>query len=212
MFALYDMVSIADTEAKKFSAWVYGIALIALFSVSTMYHIVFYYNWSELLFRVFKLGDRIMIFVFIAGSYTPWVVLVDLPDNWFWGETMMIFIWSVALFGTLFSSYFTLSRKRNSAVEIIELALYLLLGWVAMFVYEPMLRSAAPTDGLIIMLIGGLSFSVGVLFFRQDGVLPFAHTIWHLFVVLGCLLHYYAVGYSLMPSISHTSTIVHSAY
>ncbi|KJE90340.1 hypothetical protein CAOG_01665 [Capsaspora owczarzaki ATCC 30864] len=206
LFALWDMQRNADSRPKLVAAWTYGVSLIALFGVSTMYHVVFYNHWGEFLTRLFKLGDRVMIFVFVAGSYTPWILLVDLPDSFLWGETMLTVIWSIGFAGIAFSSFFTLTKRRTTTVEIIELGFYLGMGWIGAFVAQPMMASGVSGVALSLLVAGGLSFSIGVYFFRLDGIMPFGHTVWHIWVIIGCAFHYHAVCHHLLPSATHPST------
>ncbi|KAG0725822.1 Monocyte to macrophage differentiation factor 2 [Chionoecetes opilio] len=183
------MATAAHSSLHTLAATVYGLGLAGLFSVSTFFHIVFYLGDYKNLKEVLHRGDRAMIYVFIATSYTPWLLLRPLPlDSWTlhlrWG------IWVLAVVGILYQQVF------HERFKMLETVFYLVIG---------IMPSMAVVDmddhsGLAELKLGGAIYVMGVVFFKLDGRVPLAHAIWHLFVVLASFIHYYAVlTYLIMP-------------
>ncbi|RZB39055.1 monocyte to macrophage differentiation factor 2 [Asbolus verrucosus] len=147
--------------AQTLSALIYGATLIFLFSISTSFHCIFFCNKRGKLKDVLHRCDRAMIYVFIAGSYFPWLTLEQLPNEG-WASSMKWFVWFLA--------------------------------------HEFL--------GLTELKIGGALYVAGIMFFKSDGVIPCAHAIWHLFVVMAAGVHYYAILSNLYPPIPpYTNTV-----
>ncbi len=157
---------------------IYGSSLIAMFLSSTIYHSATDPKTKKL----FKLLDHCAIYLLIAGTYTPFVVLSI--GGWI-GWTALVVIWSIALFGVIFKC------KAGSKYPKISITTYLAMGWLVIFMAYPFYISV-PTDGLLLLLAGGLCFSFGVIFYMAKKV-RFTHAIWHLFVLAGCIFHYFSV-------------------
>lgn len=160
------------------STSIYGVSLILLYSASTLYHAIPHPKAK----RVFQLLDHSMIFVLIAGTYTPFA-LVSLRGPWGW--TLFGIVWGIALAGIILE---TVKKKR---IKWLSLSLYLGLGWMAVIAIKPMLEQV-PAIGLLFLLAGGLSYSLGVIFYVRKQML-YHHAIWHVFVMAGSALHYCAV-------------------
>ena len=160
------------------SSLLYGVSLILLYSSSTLYHAI---SRAGIKRRLRQL-DHAAIFILIAGTYTPFTLL-NLRDNW--GLPLFGLIWVVAVAGVIIELATGLKYKKLS------LALYLGMGWLVIIAIEPMLNHVA-TTGLLLLLAGGLSYSVGVIFYAWKS-LYLHHVIWHLFVLAGSLLHFFAV-------------------
>uniref|UniRef100_A0A674D822 Monocyte to macrophage differentiation associated 2 n=1 Tax=Salmo trutta TaxID=8032 RepID=A0A674D822_SALTR len=163
------------------AAWLYGAGLSGLFISSTLFHTV---AWKIRHLRIveqrFHMCDRMAIYFFIAASYTPWLMLRELGP---WSCHMRWIIWIMAVIGSTYVFYF---HERYKLVE--------LLGYVAMGAGPALvILSMADTAGLCELAVGGIFYVVGVAFFKSDGVVPFAHAIWHLFVAMGAATHYYAI-------------------
>ena len=166
------------------SSSIYGTTLILLFASSTLYH----GTRNPKLKPVYQKLDHAAIYLLIAGTYTPFL-LVNLRGPWGW--SLLGFIWTVALFGVLFEFIKWKPFKRLS------LALYLGMGWVALIAVDPMLK-LVDTGGLVLLLIGGLTYSLGVIFYVWHR-LSFNHAIWHLFVLAGSAFHFFAIFYYVIP-------------
>lgn len=163
---------------------VYGASLTILYGASTMYHSVKPGKAKHYL-RIF---DHAAIFVLIAGSYTPFA-LITLRDHG--GIPLFFILWGITVVGVVFKFFFV------GRFNLLSTILYLLMGWMAVFVYEPLLNNL-PFNGLLLLVGGGLSYSLGVIFFLWDR-LPFNHSIWHLFVMGGSFMHFMAIYYSCLP-------------
>lgn len=162
------------------SSIIYGSSLILLYSSSTLYHAV-----SEaVLKRRLRQLDHAAIFILIAGTYTPFL-LINLRDSW--GFVLFAVIWLIALTGVIIELATGLKYKKLS------LSLYLGMGWLVIVAIEPMLRYV-DTPGLLLLLAGGLCYSFGVIFYVWKGLF-LHHLIWHLFVLAGSVLHFFAVYY-----------------
>lgn len=160
------------------STTIYGVSLILLYSASTLYHAIPHPRAK----RIFQLIDHSMIFVLIAGTYTPFA-LVSLRGPWGW--SLFAVVWGIAIAGIL------LEIMKKERIKWLSLSLYLGLGWMAVVVIKPMLEMV-PAVGLLFLLAGGLSYSLGVVFYVRKQM-AYHHAIWHVFVMAGSALHYCAV-------------------
>ncbi|CAL4133550.1 unnamed protein product, partial [Meganyctiphanes norvegica] len=183
------MVGASRSDTQQAASIVYGIGLTGLFAVSTFFHIVFYLGYFKNLKEVLHRGDRAMIYIFIASSYTPWLILRPLPPDC-WTVNLKWGVWVLAVIGIIYQQIF------HERYKLLETCLYLTIG---------ILPSLAVIDmedhtGLDELKLGGGIYILGVIFFKVDGRIPMAHAIWHLFVVLGAFIHYYAVmTYLILP-------------
>ena len=163
---------------------VYGGSLILLFSASTLYHAV----QSKRFRRLFKTLDHCAIYLLIAGSYTPFL-LVSLRTPLAIG--LMAVIWTIALAGVILKIGFVYKYKRLSLVS------YLFLGWLSVIsVYQ--LSQHLVTEGLVLLAAGGLVYSLGVIFYVINRI-PYNHAIWHGFVLGGAACHFVAIYFYVQP-------------
>jgi hemolysin III len=176
LVALVVMLLFSAGEALKVvAAAVFGISLVLLYSSSTLYHYCTSPPWKAR----FQACDHACIYLLIAGSYTP-VTLITLKGAWGW--SLFGAVWTIALGGGLMK---TLWQGKKD--HWISTALYLLMGWLIVFASGPLLRQM-PVAGVWWFAAGGLSYSLGVIFFAWNR-LPFNHAIWHLFVLGGSVCH-----------------------
>jgi hemolysin III len=133
--------------------------------------------------------DHASIFLLIAGTYTPFA-LVSLHGPWGW--SLLGVVWGIAVLGILLELGTTRGRQKLS------LALYLGMGWIVVIAVKPMLDNVE-TGGLVLLLLGGLSYTLGVIFYVRH-TMAYHHAIWHLFVMLGSLLHFFSVFYYVIPA------------
>jgi hemolysin III len=174
--ALVAMVLIAEGEAyRTISASVFGGTLILLYLSSTIYHA----TSCERRKPILQALDHACIYLLIAGSYTP-LTLVALRGPWGW--TLFGIVWTMALGGVLLK---TLCRGKRDTWW--STALYIVMGWLAVIAWGPMIR-ALPPAGVAWMVAGGLCYTLGVIFFAWRK-LRFNHAIWHLFVLAGSACH-----------------------
>jgi hemolysin III len=157
---------------------VYCIALVVTFSCSAAYNLVMSPRPKELLRRC----DHASIFVMISGTYTP-MALIGMGDAW--GIALFSFVWLITLVGA------TAKLLMPRAVEGVTIGLYLVQGWAAIFAIGPLV-SMIPPQALVLLAVGGILYSVGVLFHLSRS-LPYHNAIWHAFVLVAASLHYAAV-------------------
>ncbi|XP_042561453.1 monocyte to macrophage differentiation factor 2a [Clupea harengus] len=171
----------SDDHWKALTAWMYGSGLSGLFIMSTMFHTV---SWKKSHLRTveqrFHMCDRMAIYFFIAASYAPWLNLRELGPL---AAQMRWMVWVMACVGSAYVFFF------HERYKIAELLCYITMGVVPALV----LLSMANWEGVLELSVGGVFYCLGVVFFKSDGVIPFAHAIWHVFVAIGAGVHYYAI-------------------
>ncbi len=166
------------------SVSVYGATLVLLYSASTFYHAL----PAPRAKNVFRTLDHAAIYVLIAGTYTPFM-LVNLRGGWGWA--LFGVVWGLAVLGIVLEA---VAKQRVRALSVI---LYLGLGWLIAIAVKPLMQSVEP-GGLVLLVAGGLAYSVGVVFYGWKR-LPYHHAVWHLFVMAGSLFHFFAVLFYVIP-------------
>ncbi|MCB9788625.1 MAG: hemolysin III family protein [Deltaproteobacteria bacterium] len=167
------------------SVSIYGASLVLLYAASMVYHGAISPRWKARLNRV----DHAAIFLLIAGTYTP-ITLVTLRGPWGWW--LFGVVWGLAILGITFK---LLGLRR---LEKVSVALYIGMGWMALVALQPLLELLG-TWGLIWLALGGLCYTVGVLFYLSRR-LPYSHAVWHLFVLAGSVCHFFAVWLHVLPA------------
>ena len=168
-----------DGELAKFvSAAIYGLSLILLYSISTLYHSL--RGRAKVVMR--KL-DHLSIYLLIAGSYTPFC-LVTLAGPWGW--TLFGIVWGLAVIGML------QEIKPRSEARVLSLVIYAVMGWIVLVAVKPLL-AALGGAGFAWLLAGGICYTVGIVFYVFDDRFRHWHGIWHIFVMVGSLLHFIAI-------------------
>lgn len=177
------------TSAQLLAAIIYGAALAMLFFVSTFFHCVFYCNRNRPLKDVLHRCDRAMIYIFIAGSYYPWLSLGHTTHPQI-VSVIKWCVWVLAIMGIIYQQMF------HERFKSLETFFYLVIGLGPSLV---IIFWGHEFTGMAELKIGGLLYIVGIVFFKCDGVFPFAHAIWHLFVVFAAAVHYFAILNHLYP-------------
>lgn len=157
---------------------IYGVTLILLYSISTLYH-----SMRGPAKRVMQKLDHLSIYLLIAGSYTPFC-LVTLRGPWGW--TLFGIVWSLALIGML------QEIKPRSEARVLSLIIYAVMGWIVLVAVKPLIAALGMT-GFKWLAAGGVLYTVGIIFFAYDSRFRHWHGIWHLFVMAGSLLHFVAI-------------------
>ena len=157
---------------------VYGVAMVLMFTASTLYHSF----TNPKLKRIFRVLDHEMIFLMIAGSYTP-LLLITLRGRLGW--TLFGIVWGIAAAGMVFQGFFTGRFKGMST------ALYLVMGWICVFALKPLVESL-PAAGLRWLVVGGLCYTLGAVVYLFKKV-PYHHVAWHVMVLAGSACHYVVV-------------------
>ncbi len=178
------LVAVSPLSAANIvGASVFALTMVLLYFTSTLYHALPPGRAK----RVFLKLDHGAIYLFIAGSYTPFALGVMGGP---WGWTLFGLVWTLAALGITLKAFDRLSHPWLSP------GLYLLMGWLVLIAAVPLVQRMAPA-GLTLLVAGGLAYTVGVVFFMLDSRLRYAHAVWHGFVVTGSGLHYFAVlGYA----------------
>ena len=190
LLSIAALVILVTLSALRGNAWhvvssvVFGATLIFLYTASTLYHSITHPRAKKIL----RVLDHSAIFLLIAGTYTPFT-LVTLRGGWGW--TLFVVVWGLALVGIVYK--ITASNR----FRLLSVLLYLGMGWLVLVAIEPMVATM-PVPGLILLLAGGLCYTLGVIFFvwRQ---LPYSHAVWHVFVLAGSICHFFAVLLYVIP-------------
>jgi len=181
----WHMVVSAEGVTQLWSSLIYGAVLIGLFTVSTVFHTVACVSHSSLAHDILHRSDRAMIYLFIAGSYTPWLSLKHLTGV---SNELRWAVWLLAILGIIYQQTF------HEKYKWLETTFYVIIALSPSIAILEM----PDTSGLTELQLGGVVYMIGVVFFKSDGIIPLAHAIWHLHVVVGALVHYYAVCSHLM--------------
>ncbi|HEY8562929.1 MAG TPA: hemolysin III family protein [Pyrinomonadaceae bacterium] len=166
------------------SSVLYGLSLVTLYAASTFYHCAVAPEKK----RVLQIVDHCCIYVLIAGSYTPFTLIVLREGI---GQNLFIFVWMFAILGILSKLLF---GERFPVISVIS---YLVMGWIGLVAVEP-LFTALGFAPIALVVAGGLAYSVGVVFFAWKSI-RHHHAIWHVFVLMGSIFHFLAVALYVIP-------------
>lgn len=181
---LFCLALLAGNPWHIASTAVYGISLVVLYTASTLYHGATTPRRKEIL----RIADHCGIYLLIAGSYTPFGLLIA---NGLLGKGLLILIWFFALSGVLLKILF---RHRFPVVSV---ASYVVMGWLGIFALQPLMEVLGIMP-VAMALAGGLAYTIGVVFFAWDR-LPHNHAIFHVFVLAGSIVHYLAIAIYVVP-------------
>ena len=168
------------TQYSLMSVVVYGISIIVLFTASTFYHSIRNTRRKQ----YFRVVDHISIYLLIAGTYTP-VLLITLEQSLGW--TLLWVVWGIAAIGIILKLFFT------GRFELFSTLLYLVMGWLIVFDFSTLSDLVDP-NAIILLFAGGLAYTVGVIFYVVDRI-PYNHLIWHVFVLAGAVCHFFMILY-----------------
>lgn len=156
---------------------IYGSALILFYLSSTLFHALIFTRAKH----VFQILDHSMIFVLIAATYTPYC-LVSIR-GWL-GWTIFGVIWGLSIIGIVYKAIWLKHKSKYSTI------IYILMGWLCLVAFAPLWHALGPV-GFGLLLLGGLAFTVGALFYSRPT--PYTHLIWHIFVLIGTILMYFSI-------------------
>ena len=159
---------------------IYGASLTILYLFSTIYHSLTHSRAKA----IFRRLDHSAIYLLIAGTYTP-IILISMRTTWV--LHLLPVVWSMAILGVYIKVYYIHRYERLS------LAFYIFMGWFALIAVKPLFNSI-PIESFIWIIIGGISYTSGVIFYTWHR-LPYHHTIWHMFVLVGSVSHYIGMLY-----------------
>ena len=175
---LVAFASIKGSAIGVVSVAIYGATLIILYGSSTLYHAITHTQVK----RLFQKFDHSAIYFLIAGTYTPLLlVAIGGVEGW----TIFAIEWSIAIVGIVLKFLYP------SRFEIFSLVAYVVMGWLIVVILDTFKSSIDPI-GFWLIVAGGVSYTGGIIFYIKDHINYF-HTIWHLFVMLGSALHFFAV-------------------
>jgi hemolysin III len=168
-----------DGDLRKITSYsIYGFTLFLLYLISTLYHSV-----AGPAKRIFQMLDYQAIYLLIAGTYTPFtLVVLEGSEGWWMFGT----IWGLALVGVV------LDALHKKGLRIVPIFIYLLMGWLCLFALDSLIAKL-PSEGFRWLLTGGVFYTSGIVFFILDHKYPWCHGIWHLFVLAGSVSHYITI-------------------
>lgn len=165
------------------SSIIYGVSMILLYTMSSIYHGLSSKLKAKKVFQVF---DHCSIFLLIAGSYTPFCLVTFLNYDKILGWTMFAIIWGLAMIGIIFNS---IDIKR---FKIFSMICYLAMGWCIIFKIS-LLPELLTQTGFILLLLGGISYTIGAILYGLGKKKKYMHSIFHLFIVLGSILQFLCI-------------------
>ena len=175
LFYLVEKSILYPKSFNLISSLVYGISLILMYSSSTIYHYYIDSRYSRILQKI----DHISIYLLIAGSYTPGLLL---KLKYSLGFEILIIIWLLAFIGIIHKIFFFNYLKKASLI------IYLFMGWLIVIDFNAVLESFS-SNSIFFMVLGGILYTIGTFFYSFDK-LKYNHVIWHLFVLGGSACHY----------------------
>ncbi len=186
--ALAVLVTLAAVYADTWSivsCAIFGVSMMAVYTASSFYHAVPFERAKKIL----KKFDHIAIYYLIAGTYTPFLLVsLRMPSP---ATAWIVFgiIWTLAILGTALKLFTSASGTKWWSI-----GLYLMMGWLVVFI-SGKLFSIVPATGIVFLCLGGLFYTGGVLFYMKKSWM-YSHAIWHIFVLLGTIMHFFSVLFS----------------
>lgn len=157
---------------------VYGGSLVLLYTMSTLYH-----GFVGTPKKVFRILDHCSVFVLIAGTYTP-CTLLALKGTLGW--ILFAFVWICSIIGIILNA---INLKKYAKISMV---CYLLTGWIIIFSFSPLLQSIG-MQGAMLLLAGGIAYTIGAILYGIGGKVPYFHSIWHFCILIGSVLQYLAI-------------------
>ncbi len=193
LLSIAGLVVLVARAADGGDAWqvtsvaVFGSTLILLYTASTLYHAL----RGEARKRLLRKFDHAAIFLLIAGTYTPFL-LVTLRGAWGW--SLFGVIWGMAVLGVVLKFWFA------GRFKVISTLIYLAMGWLVLLALKPLI-AALPTGGLVWLIVGGSCYTLGTIFYLWRR-LRYHHAVWHLWVLGGSVCHWIAIyGWVAQPAV-----------
>lgn len=167
----------AEGTREVLSVIIFGVSMMLLYISSTLFHS--FPDKMKRVLAVFQRLDHSSIFLLIAGTYTPFLILVVNNTK---GYVLLGFLWVITIVGIVFKSIWI------SKFKFVHLAIYLLMGWSVIFVYDDFIQNIG---NYYFVVIGGISYTLGVAFYVSK--FKYSHFVWHIFVLAGTFFHFLAV-------------------
>lgn len=175
---LVTMAAMEGEVARIVSYSIYSGTLFLLYFSSTLYH-----SFPGRAKRFFRVIDHQAIYLLIAGTYTPIAIVVLKSAGGFW---LLGGVWTMAVIGMV------LDAVRRTGPRIGSIILYLAMGWACVLALDS-LTVLLPYESLVLLIVGGVFYTSGIIFFVLDSWYPWCHGVWHLFVLAGSVSHYFAI-------------------
>ncbi len=157
---------------------IFGLGLIIMYTVSSIYHAL-HNNKAK---YVFQILDHSAIYILIASTYTPFLLLVVKSKA---GYIILVIQWLICIFGIIFKSLYV------EKYVVFSTLLYIIMGWMIIFVWNDLIANI-PQKSLVLLVIGGILYTLGTIFYMWNWF-KYHHFIWHIFVLLGSVAHFFAV-------------------
>ncbi len=176
---LISVATLSGSLDRIISSSIYSVTILMVYLASVLFHtsLAMESRWQ----RAFEVVDHCAIFLLIAGTYTPFLMVTLKGQQLGWG--MLATIWSLAIGGILYKIFFFYRS------DLLSTLAYIAMGWLSMLMAKPLL-SLIGWGGLGGLAIGGLFYTIGAIFYLRDHTFRFAHAVWHIFVIAGSLCHY----------------------
>jgi len=175
---LITVAAIEGDSTKIISYSIYSVSLFLLYLSSTLYH-----SFKGRAKIIFKRFDHLAIYLLIAGTYTPFALVAIKGDV---GVSLLSAVWGLAVIGMI------IENLPIKGPRIIPIVIYIMMGWACAFVIDEMMAGMS-SAAFSLLVAGGITYTVGVIFYILDNWLPHMHEIWHLFVIGGSVCHYFAI-------------------
>lgn len=166
---------------------IYGISMIILYTMSSLYHML----KPKTAKKVFQIFDHCSIFILIAGTYTPYM-LIALNNQI--GYIILAIVWSLTIIGIVFNAI----NMDWKLVKILSYISYILMGWCVVFAIEDLINSIS-FSCLLFLVCGGIFYTIGFIFYILGKNKKWFHSIWHLFVLAGTILHFISIIFLIIP-------------
>ncbi len=172
-------ISAFDGDVGKIVSYsIYAVTLFTLYLASTLYH-----SFPGRAKTFFRVVDHQAIYLLIAGTYTPFAVVVLKSVGGWW---LLGAVWAMAIFGIV------LDAIRRTGPRIGSIILYVAMGWFCIMAIDSLVILLPPVS-LVMLVTGGVLYTIGIVFFILDSWYPWCHGVWHLFVLAGSISHYFAI-------------------
>lgn len=175
MYAYPDAAALAAVS-------VFGVCVVTLYTMSALYHFLPEGRAK----KVFRIFDHCTIFLLIAGTYTPFCVIA--LGGTALGTGMLVAQWALAAAGIALNAI----AMKNPVVKGVSMAFYVIMGWMAVVAFRPLLAALSPA-AFALLLAGGVSYTVGIVFYALGRKVRYFHSVWHLFDLLGTLLQFFSI-------------------
>ena len=163
---------------------VYGLSMIILFTMSSIYHGIS--PKHQIAKKVFQIMDHDTIFVLIAGTYTPILLVTIREADPFWAWMLLAIVWGISILGIVLNS---IDIER---FKVFSMICYLGLGWCIVFKFN-LLLSYMALNGIILLVAGGIAYTVGCIFYKLGDTKKYMHSIWHIWILIGALCHFLTI-------------------